>query len=64
LDILNTMTTVAEIESAVEQLPREGLDELTAWLVEYHDALNASAEIFHQYDAEERDLESQWIGER
>jgi hypothetical protein len=58
------MTSVAEIETAVEQLPRESLDELTAWLVEYHDALNASAEIFQQYDAEESDGESQWIGER
>ena len=57
------MTTVAEIETAVELLPRESLDELAAWLVEYHASLNASAEIFHQYDTEETGADSQWIGE-
>jgi hypothetical protein len=40
------------------------MDELAAWLVEYHAALDASAEIFQQYDAEETDEENQWIGER
>ena len=58
------MTTVAEIESAVERLPRESVEELATWLVEYQGALSASAEVFHQYETEETDPESQWIGER
>ena len=58
------MTTVAEIESAVERLPREGVEELATWLVEYQGMLSASAEMFHQYLAEETDSEDQWIVER
>ena len=54
---------MAEIESAVEQLPQEGVEELAAWLAEYQACLNASAEMFRQYDAEEDDAGSQWIGE-
>ena len=58
------MTTVAEIESAVEHLPREDVDVLAEWLVEYQASLRASAEMFHQYDTEESDSESQWIEAR
>ena len=52
------MTTVAEIECAVERLPREGVEELATWLIEYQSALSASVEIFHQYETEETDPES------
>ena len=58
------MTTVAEIEHAVEHLPQEDVEELTTWLVEYQCALSASTEMFHQYEAEETDQDSQWIGEQ
>lgn len=57
------MTTVVEIESAVEHLPREDVEVLAGWLSEYHASLSASAEMFSYYDAEESDPESQWIGD-
>ena len=58
------MTTVAEIESAVERLPPEGVEQLATWLIEYQASVSATCEVFHQYDAEESDLGSQWVGER
>ncbi len=47
------MTTVAEIESAIERLPAEQVREVAAWLEEYQSTINASAEVFAQLDAEE-----------
>ena len=47
------MSTVAEIESAIERLPMEQVRELAKWLEEYQAAINASAEIFAMLDAEE-----------
>jgi len=47
------MSTVAEIEAAIEQLPVEQVREVAAWLEEYQATNNASAEVFSMLDAEE-----------
>jgi hypothetical protein len=47
------MSTVAEIESAVEKLPARELAEFAAWFEDYQTMVNASAEIFAMYDREE-----------
>ena len=47
------MSTVAEIESAIERLPIQQVREVAAWLEEYQATLNASAEVFAMLDAEE-----------
>lgn len=49
----DTMTAVAEIESAIERLTAAEVKELAAWLEEYQQMVNASAEIFSLYDKEE-----------
>jgi hypothetical protein len=50
------MSTVAEIESAIERLPIEQLREVAAWLDEYQATSNASATVFSMYDEEENKL--------
>jgi hypothetical protein len=47
------MTTVAEIESAIERLPTTQVREVAAWLEEYQASINASSEVFAMLDAEE-----------
>jgi len=47
------VSTVTEIESAIEQLPIEQVREVAAWLEEYQATINASAEVFAMLDAEE-----------
>lgn len=47
------MSTVAEIESAIERLAPAQVTELAAWFEEYQQMINASAEIFTMYDKEE-----------
>lgn len=47
------MSTVAEIESAIERLPMDQMREVAAWLDEYQATINASAEVFSMLDAEE-----------
>jgi hypothetical protein len=47
------VTTIAEIESAIERLSPAEVKELAAWLDEYQQMVNASAEIFSLYDKEE-----------
>ena len=47
------MTTVAEIESAIERLPVEQVREVVQWLDEYQASINASSIMFSQLDAEE-----------
>ena len=47
------MTTVAEIESAIEHLPIEQVREVAAWLEEYQSTIDASAQVFALLDAEE-----------
>ncbi len=49
----STMTAIAEIESAIERLSPAEVNELAAWLDEYQQMVNASAEIFSLYDKEE-----------
>ncbi len=53
------MTTVAEIESAIERLPVEQVREVAQWLDEYQASINASSIMFSQLDAEEGEGE-QW----
>ncbi len=47
------MSTVAEIESAIERLPVSQMREIAAWLEEYQATIEASAAVFSQLDAEE-----------
>ena len=47
------VSTVAEIEAAIEKLPPKEVAALAAWLDEYQQMVNASAEIFSMYDKEE-----------
>ena len=55
------MSTVAEIESAIERLPVEQMREIAAWLEEYQATIEASAAVFSQLDKEEGEGE-QWHG--
>ncbi len=48
------MSTVAEIEAAIEKLPPAELSELLAWLEEYQAMISASDSLFAMYDDEER----------
>ncbi len=57
------MSTVAEIEAAIQQLPIEQVREVAAWLDEYQATINASATIFAMYDEEEGEG-NQWHGEK
>ncbi len=50
---LQRMSTVAEIESAIERLGPPDVTRLTAWLNEYQQMIYASAEMFAMYDQEE-----------
>jgi hypothetical protein len=47
------MSTVGEIELAIEQLPIEQMREVAAWLDEYQATINASAAVFSMLDEEE-----------
>ena len=47
------MSTVAEIESAIEKLAPNQVEELLVWLQEYKQMISASAEVFSMYDREE-----------
>lgn len=47
------MSTIAEIENAVERLPSAELSKFAAWFEEYQQAINASAQVFAIYDKEE-----------
>jgi hypothetical protein len=47
------MSTVAEIETAVEKLPPQQLREFVAWFEERQALLNSSEALFRVYDEEE-----------
>ncbi len=47
------MSTVVEIESAIQQLTPSEVAELAGWLNEYQQMIQASAEVFAMYDREE-----------
>ena len=52
-DIVWCMSTVAEIEAAIERLPPVEVAEVAAWLNEYQHMIQASTEIFAMYDRED-----------
>jgi len=52
-EYFKTMSCVAEIESAIEQLPVHQFRELAAWLDEYQVTTNASSKVLDLLDAEE-----------
>ena len=47
------MSTVAEIESAIERLQSSEVAELADWLNEYQQMIQASGAVFAMYDCEE-----------
>jgi hypothetical protein len=47
------MSTVVEIEAAIERLTSSEVAELAGWLSEYQQMIQASAEVFTMYDREE-----------
>ena len=49
------MSSVAEIESAIERLSPAELADLARWFEDYQQEINASAQVFTMYDREERD---------
>jgi hypothetical protein len=48
------MSTVTEIEAAIEKLPPADFGKLLAWLEEYQAMVGASQALFALYDEEER----------
>jgi hypothetical protein len=50
---LYSMSSVVEIENAVEKLPAEKLAEFAAWFEDYQTMASASAEVFAMYDRTE-----------
>jgi hypothetical protein len=58
------MSTVAEIEAAIEQLPTQQMLEVACWLDERRGMITTSEALFLQLDLEEREeAGSQWLGE-
>jgi hypothetical protein len=53
------MSTVSEIGSAIEKLPREQLNELLAWVDDYRASLGAAESLFTMYDGEEAHAKGQ-----
>jgi hypothetical protein len=47
------VSTVTEIEAAIERLPSDELRALVNWIEEYVAAIGASETLFGMYDAEE-----------
>lgn len=58
------MSTVLEIEQALEQLPTKELLEVAGWLEERTAMIMASESMFQMLDEEEgSEGENQWLGE-
>lgn len=58
------MSTVAEIESALERLPTAQLLEVASWLDERRAMLSSSEDLFQRLDEEDgADAGKQWQGE-
>jgi hypothetical protein len=53
------MSTVEQIEAAIERLPSQKVEELAVWLEEYQRMIHASSEIFEMYDKEEEKCRKQ-----
>jgi hypothetical protein len=47
------MSTVSEIETAIEKLPPAKVEELAAWLDDYRQTLHAAAAVFALLEEEE-----------
>jgi hypothetical protein len=56
---IRSMSTVLEIEKAIETLPSEELGQLREWFAEREATLAASSSVFALYDAEEGE-DQQW----
>ncbi len=56
--IVACMSTVAEIETAVEKLTPQELREFAAWFEERQALLNSSESLFRLYDEEEKERAS------
>ena len=52
-DIVHRVSTVAEIENAIERLSKPDLVKLAGWFEEYQQMVCASSEVFALYDREE-----------
>ena len=52
--MFSVMSTVADIESAIEKLSPQERRELAAWYEERQALLNASDTVFQSYDQEEQ----------
>ncbi|HSH39898.1 MAG TPA: hypothetical protein VK993_14075 [Chthoniobacterales bacterium] len=57
------MSTVAEIERAIDELPTEQMLAVAAWLDERRAMLSASEAMFLQLDQAEEGGGDQWLGE-
>jgi len=58
------MSTVTEIENALDQLPTEQMLAVAAWLDDRRAMLSVSETMFQQLDeAEGEDAGNQWLGE-
>ena len=57
------MSTVAEIETAIEKLPTEQMLEIAAWLDEHRAMLSTAEDVFRTLDAAEGEAAgTQWTG--
>ena len=54
-DSFRRMSTVVEIENAIERLSQPELSELAGWFEEYQQMISASGEMFALYDREEEE---------
>ena len=57
------MSTIAELEAAIQELPPPKVMELSEWLDDYKLALLASKRSLEMLDAEEGNEDRQWLGE-
>jgi hypothetical protein len=57
------MSTVAEIEAAIDKLPSAEVHKVAVWLEERQRLLNSSEAQFRMYDKEERASQSRKVGQ-
>ena len=62
-DNILAVSTVAEIEAAIEHLPTKEMLQVAEWLDEYRALINTSENLFQRLDAEEGEhAGQQWLG--
>ncbi len=62
--ICSNMSTVAEIESAIQKLPTEQMLVAAAWLDDHRTMIQASEGVFVALDAKEGETAGkQWLGD-